>query len=60
MAALAERARDGRLLAVVHAGLEGRYAQHFELPGLETTRHHGGEHAVLDVAPAGPRSQRAG
>jgi 16S rRNA (guanine1207-N2)-methyltransferase len=49
MAALAERARDGRLLAVVHAGLADRYERHLDLPGLRTTRHEGGEHVVLDA-----------
>jgi 16S rRNA (guanine1207-N2)-methyltransferase len=49
MAALAERARDGRLLAVVHAGLADRYERHLDLPGLRTTRHEGGEHVVLEA-----------
>jgi 16S rRNA G1207 methylase RsmC len=52
MAALAERARDGRLLAVVHAGLEERYARHLERPGLRMARHAGGEHVVLEVVPS--------
>ena len=49
MAGLAERARDGRLLAVVHAGLEERYARHLE--GLRIARHPGPEHVVLETAP---------
>jgi 16S rRNA G1207 methylase RsmC len=51
MAALAERARDGRLLAVVHAGLEARYARHLDRPGLRVIRHAGAEHVVLEAAP---------
>jgi 16S rRNA G1207 methylase RsmC len=50
MAALADRARDGRLLAVVHAGLEARYRRHLERPGIEISRHQGGAHVVLDAA----------
>jgi 16S rRNA G1207 methylase RsmC len=49
MRALAERARDGRLLAVVHAGLEERYRRHLERPGLRLGRHPGGEHVVLEA-----------
>jgi hypothetical protein len=52
MAALAERARYGRLLAVVHAGLEERYARQLELPGLRANRHRGADHVVLEVGPA--------
>jgi 16S rRNA G1207 methylase RsmC len=48
MSALAERARDGRLLAVVHAGLADRYAAHLERAGLAVTRHPRGEHVVLE------------
>jgi hypothetical protein len=51
MAALAERARDGRLLAVVHAGLAERYARHLERPGMRVTRHPGAEHVVLEAVP---------
>lgn len=43
MEGLAERGRAGRLLAVVHAGLEERYARY--LPGAE--RHRSGDHVVL-------------
>ena len=50
MSALAERARDGRLLAVVHAGLADRYAAHLERAGLTVTRHPRGEHVVLEAA----------
>jgi 16S rRNA G1207 methylase RsmC len=60
MAALVERARDGRLLAVVHAGLEERYSRHLEEPGLKTSRHAGDEHVVLDVAPVPRRVHPAG
>ena len=52
MAGLAERARAGRLLAVVHAALEERYARH--LGGLRITRHPGPEHVVLEAAAAQP------
>ena len=46
MAGLAERARDGRLLAVVHAELEQRYARH-----LEAARVHAGhDHVVLEAS----------
>jgi 16S rRNA G1207 methylase RsmC len=51
MAGLAERARDGRLLAVVHAALEERYARH--LGGLRVARHPGPEHVVLEAAGPG-------
>jgi 16S rRNA G1207 methylase RsmC len=54
IAGLAQRGRDGRLLAVVHAGLEERYARHLE--GLRVTRHGGAEHVVLEAA----TPQRAG
>jgi 16S rRNA G1207 methylase RsmC len=50
MAALADRARDGRLLAVVHAELEGRYAQHLEGARLRVERHRGDAHVVLEAA----------
>jgi 16S rRNA G1207 methylase RsmC len=48
MAGLGERARDGRLLAVVHASLAHRYARH--LPG-RVTRHLAVDHVVLDARP---------
>jgi 16S rRNA G1207 methylase RsmC len=48
MSGLVERARDGRLLAVVHASLADRYARH--LGALRVTRHPGPEHVVLDAA----------
>jgi 16S rRNA G1207 methylase RsmC len=51
MAALAERARAGRLLAVVHAELESRYARH--LGGLRVERHRGAEHVVLEASAGG-------
>jgi hypothetical protein len=60
MGGLAERARDGRLLAVVHAGLEERYARRLDRPGLHIARHPGGEHVVLDAAPGGPRGHGTG
>ncbi len=47
---LAERARDGRLLAVVHASLEDRYARHLRQPGLRVQRRAGGDHVVLEVS----------
>jgi 16S rRNA G1207 methylase RsmC len=49
MAALAERARAGRLLAVVHAELEDRYAQHLEAARLQVLRHRGEAHVVLEA-----------
>jgi 16S rRNA G1207 methylase RsmC len=55
MAALAARARHGRLLAVVHASLEARYTRHLEAHDLRVARHPGTAHVVLDVSPAGPR-----
>jgi hypothetical protein len=46
MAALRERARDGRVLAVVHAELEQRYARR-----LAAARLHAGEsHVVLEAS----------
>lgn len=48
MGGLAERARHGRLLVVVHASLEGRYARC--LTGLRLHRHARGEHVVLDAS----------
>jgi hypothetical protein len=50
MSGLAERARDGRLLAVVHASLADRYARHLARPRLRLTRHPGAGHVVLDAA----------
>jgi ribosomal protein L11 methylase PrmA len=48
MRALAERtAGGGRLLAVVHASLEARYAQHLAAARLRVTRHPGPAHVVL-------------
>jgi 16S rRNA G1207 methylase RsmC len=52
MAGLAARARDGRLLAVVHAGLEERYARHLE--GLDVARHRGADHVVLEATARQP------
>jgi 16S rRNA G1207 methylase RsmC len=46
MAGLEARARGGRVLAVVHAGLEERYARYFS---SRVTRHHGGEYVVFDT-----------
>jgi 16S rRNA G1207 methylase RsmC len=45
MAGLAERARDGRLLAVVHAELAERYARRLDAPRL----HAGGTHVVIEA-----------
>jgi 16S rRNA (guanine1207-N2)-methyltransferase len=50
MSGLTERARDGHLLAVVHASLADRYARH--LGGLRVTRHAEGDHVVLEAVPA--------
>jgi 16S rRNA G1207 methylase RsmC len=50
LAGLAERARHGRLLAVVHASLEERYARHLNQPGLRVSRHPGADHVVLEVS----------
>jgi hypothetical protein len=50
MAGLAERGRQGRLLAVVHAALADRYGR--QLPGLRVKRHTRGEHVVFDALPA--------
>jgi 16S rRNA G1207 methylase RsmC len=49
MAGLAERARDGRLLAVVHAALADRYARHLDRPGVHLSRHAGANHVVLEA-----------
>jgi hypothetical protein len=45
MAGLAKRARDGRLLAVVHAELAERYARRLDAPRL----HAGGTHVVIEA-----------
>jgi 16S rRNA G1207 methylase RsmC len=50
LAGLAERARNGRLLAVVHVSLEERYARHLNQPGLRVSRHPGADHVVLEVS----------
>jgi 16S rRNA G1207 methylase RsmC len=50
LAGLAERARHGRLLAVVHASLEERYARPLNQPGLRLARHRGADHVILDVS----------
>jgi hypothetical protein len=49
MAGLGARASGGRVLAVVHAGLEERYARYFP---PRVTRHRGGEYVVFDSPPA--------
>jgi len=49
MASLAGRARQGRLLAVVHASLEARYTRHLEAHGLRVGRHPGPAHVVLEA-----------
>jgi hypothetical protein len=51
MAALAARARHGRLLAVVHASLEARYTRHLEAAGRRVGRHPGPAHVVLEAEP---------
>ena len=48
MAGLLRRARHGRLLAVVHASLEARYARYFADAGIRPARHPGMHHVVLD------------
>jgi 16S rRNA G1207 methylase RsmC len=48
MAGLLRRARNGRLLAVVHASLEARYARYFTQAGIRPARHPGVHHVVLD------------
>jgi len=50
MAGLAARAREGCLLAVVHASLEGRYTRHLESHGLRVGRHAGPAHVVLEAS----------
>ncbi len=49
MARLLQRARDGRLLAVVHASLEGRYTRYLEQGGFSPVRHAGRAHVVLET-----------
>jgi 16S rRNA G1207 methylase RsmC len=49
MAGLVARARHGRLLVVVHASLEGRYAQYLTAAGLRTARFPGPAHVVLEA-----------
>jgi 16S rRNA (guanine1207-N2)-methyltransferase len=49
MAGLAARARDGRLLAVVHGSLADRYARHLDQDGLRLKRHTGADHVVLEA-----------
>ncbi len=50
MRALAQRARGGRkLLIVVHASLEARYARHLTAAGLSPVRHPGPAHVVLEA-----------
>jgi Methyltransferase small domain len=51
MRALARRTERGRkLLIVVHASLEARYAGHLEAAGLTALRHPGPSHVVLEAA----------
>ncbi|MEI7033332.1 methyltransferase [Streptomyces pratensis] len=48
--ALAERVRDGgKLLAVVHASLEQRYAHKLAAAGVKVARHPGPAHVVLEA-----------
>jgi 16S rRNA (guanine1207-N2)-methyltransferase len=50
MRALAQRAMGGRkLLIVVHASLETRYARHLAAAGLAMARHPGPSHVVLEA-----------
>lgn len=48
MEALLGRAKDGRLLTVVHASLEARYTAYFRRAGVTPIRHLGPAHVVLD------------
>jgi 16S rRNA G1207 methylase RsmC len=48
MGGLLRRARTGRLLTVVHASLEARYARYFTAAGIRPARHQGPHHVVLD------------
>lgn len=50
MAGLLERARSGRLLAVVHVSLEARYTRYFRQAGFAPGRHAGSTHVVLEAA----------
>jgi 16S rRNA G1207 methylase RsmC len=47
IAGLIARARAGRLLIVVHRGLEERYARQLVAAGLRPARHRGATHTVL-------------
>ena len=58
MRGLAERARQGRLLAAVHASLEARYTEHLLAGGLSVERHHGAAHVVLKASKAARRHAR--
>jgi 16S rRNA G1207 methylase RsmC len=50
MRGLAQRAKGGRkLLIVVHASLEARYARHLAAAGLTAARHPGPSHVVLEA-----------
>jgi 16S rRNA G1207 methylase RsmC len=49
IAGLCHRAGHGRLLMVVHASLEARYARHLHHAGLRVRRHPGPSHVVLTV-----------
>jgi 16S rRNA G1207 methylase RsmC len=49
MAGLLTRSRRGRLLVVVHASLEARYARYFTAAGRRVGRHAGAAHVVLDT-----------
>lgn len=51
MRALAQRAQGGRkLMIVVHASLETRYARHLAAAGLTVSRHPGPSHVVLEAS----------
>lgn len=49
MSGLAQRALDGRLLAVVHSSLADRYARRLSRARLKLSRHAGGDHVVLEA-----------
>lgn len=52
MTGLARRAEHGRLLAVVHASLEGRYTRHLDSRQLQVRLHAGPAHVVIEATGA--------
>jgi 16S rRNA G1207 methylase RsmC len=49
MTGLVKRAEFGKVFAVVHASLAGRYARQFEAAGLRVVHHPGTHHVVLEA-----------